>query len=242
MSNSIGSMLLPVPAPAPEEALGDPAIDILADFFETVLTADLKSAWESRVLNEPVVRRVYKYNPEEADFCTDDLPLLCVWRDDDNSPRKSMDVHTEIDANFMVLWIPPPADQQNLSSRHPFFSAFDHCMAHAVQMERHPAWKHPSEVTSTNPDTVAEANAYGSNVLRMANIDRWQLQSIKRIPVVVPVQGNREAQYPGYLAAISAIESTVTDPTAYGVKPFSVHGDLTTKDKQVVRTSFRVPT
>lgn len=221
MPNSIGSMLLPVPVPtAVDASLGDPGLDVVADFFSTTLSADVKAAWSSRVQGEPVVRELYKHDPSECDFTTRDLPLLCCWSADDTQPSPETDESNVTGFMLRVLWVPPPAEHPKQSSRHPFFAAFRRSMAHAVATGRHRSWIHASEVNSV------EAQAYGSSVLKHAGFDRWFLRRVERIPVVVPVARSESYTFPGYQASIEAIETTRLDPTVYGVEPFGIQLDL----------------
>lgn len=228
MANSVGAMLLPVPAPAnATESLGDPGLDVVADYFTATLTADLKVAWSSRVKGEQIVRGVYKHDPSECDFTDRDLPLLCCWSTTDTQPTPETDESNITGFMLRVLWVPPPAEHPKQSSRHPFFAAFRRSMAHAVAMGRHVSWIHATEVNSD------EANAYGSSVLRHAGFDRWFLRSVERIPVVIPIGQSDQYTIPGYMAAIEAIETTVIDPSAYGVEPFGLQVDLTSEELEV---------
>lgn len=241
MANSVGNLLLPVQVPAEEtDSVGDPALDVLAEFFAAVLRADLTAAWEARS-DEPLIKNVSKHDPEETDFCVSDMPLLACWRGDDTSPARSMDEINEVEANFQLLWVPQPSAYEVQATRHSFFSAFDHSIAHAVLVGRHPAWKLASELASATQSVVDEAEAYGSSVLTAAGLSMWTLRNVRRVPVDIPIDGTRAQTYNGYLATIQATEWTVVDPSAYGTSATVIHGDVVSQDKQVIRGQFREP-
>lgn len=235
MAHSVGGLLLPAAPSAADEALTDPAIDALADFFSAVLTAWLGNAWKRCAPSEPVVRTVSKWDPEETDFADRDLPLLCIWRDGNARPQRLTDDHQEIGSIVHVVWVPPPATQRKQAQRHAFFNAFDKGVSLAVLHERDPAYRRTE-------DTDAASVAYGSDVLAIAGIDDWRLQNTRRVPIEIKIEGATTRRYPGYLATLALRESSTTDPSAFGVSPTVIHGDLTDgQTPTLVRQSFRVP-
>jgi hypothetical protein len=236
MGHRSGALTLPVPAPEDDESLGDPAIDVLAGFFSAVLTAWLNTAWTAVAPGEPVVRTVYKHDPEEIDFVSKDLPLLCLWREGDLAPKQLADGYQEMETTLNILWVPPPAPQTKSSRRHTFLSAFSKAIAAAIENERDPSYIHPDDVGS------AEARAYGTDVQRKAGLDRWLLQRVTRVPVEVPVDGQRVYRYPAYLATLLIAETAETDPSAFGTVPTHVRTTLKTGgDDPLDIGSFAVP-
>jgi hypothetical protein len=206
--------------PEEGESLGDPAIDILAAYFSAVLTAWLGDAWIAVAPGEPVVRTVYKHDPEEIDFRSNDLPLLCLWREGDTSPKNLADGYQEMESTLNVLWVPPPAPQTKSSRRHSFLSAFSKAIALAVKHERDPSYVRASDPSS------AEAAYFGSDVQALADIDWWRLQRVTRVPVDV---GDGSRSYPAYLATLLIGETTETDPAAWNeAEPTVIDANMTT--------------
>lgn len=235
MAHSVGALLLPAPAPSSATAaLTDPALDIIADYLGAVMTEWLQDAWNARAPSEPVVRTVYKHDPEELDFTVRELPLLCLWRERDAEVVQLADSYDESESTLNVLWILPPAPQSKDSKRFSFFNGFASAIKLAVKLGRHPAYVHESETDS--PAAVA----YGSDVLKLAALDRWRRGPIIRVPV--SIEGlNRELM--GYLASIQLTETTVRDPSVDGVFATEIRGDLTDGlEPKLVRQSFRSPT
>ncbi len=233
MSHRLGALLLPAPPAAAEsDALGDPALDVLASFFRAIIEHWVGSVWLNRAPNEPIIRgEVYKHDPREANFSPNDLPVLVIWREADNAPKRLAEGYQETESLLQVLWVLPPATQVKSSQRHAFFSAFDKAINLAVLQERDPAWVHPSDVAGPGADAEdlardAAAHAYGSDVLSHTAIDWWRVQSVTRTPVDIPV-GNGVHRHQGYLASLRIGETTQTDPSVSGVA-FNLRFDVST--------------
>jgi len=235
MGHSVGALLLPAPAPASATAaLTDPAIDIIAAYLSGVMTLWLQTAWNARAPGEPVVRTVYKHDPQEIDFSTKKLPILCLWRERDAEVVQLADAYDESESTLNVLWILPPAPQEKDSSRFSFFNGFASAIKLAVKLGRHPAYVHASEVGQAGP------TAYGSDVLKLAAIDRWKRGTIIRSDVTV--QG-MDAPFMGYLATILLTETTHRDGTVDGVFPTIIRGDITDGlEPELIRQPFKSPT
>lgn len=234
MAHSVGALLLPAPAPAAAtDSLTDPALDILGDYFRAVLTAWLSTAWLARAPGETVVRTLEKHDPEELDFSVNKLPMLCLWRERETEAVKVADAYDESESELNILWVLPPAPQTKDSRRYPFFNGFASAIKLAVKLGRHPSYVHASEAAD------AGAIAYGSDVLKLAAIDRWRRGAILRTQVTV--EGlNRPLM--GYLATVLLTESTVMDPSVNGVEPTVIYGDITDgQDPAFVRQSFLIP-
>jgi hypothetical protein len=237
MPHTSGALELPAPAPEAGESLGDPAIDVLADYFSAVLTAWLDTAWTAVAPGEPVVRTVYKHDPEEIDFRESDLPLLCLWREGDTAPKQLADGYQEMETTLHVLWVPPPAPQGKNARRHAFLSAYSKAIALAIEHERDPAYVHDDDAGDVS------ATCWGSDVFRKGSIDWWRLQRVTRVPVDIPIDGQRVFRYPAYLATILLGETTDTDPAAFGTVPTSLHTSITTggEGNRLETGAFRVP-
>lgn len=235
MAHSVGALLLPAPAPEAEtDALTDPAVDIIADYLEAVMTTWLATAWAARGAGETVVRTVYKHDPEEIDFATQNLPILCLWREREAEAIQIADAYDEGESQLNVLWILPPAPQTKDSKRFSFFNGFSAAIKMAVKLGRHPAYVHADEAGEPGPE------AYGSDVLKLAGLDRWRRGQIIRTPVNVE---GMQRPFMGYLATILLTETTHRDNTADGVFPSVIEGDITDGlEPELVRQSFRSPT
>jgi hypothetical protein len=204
MTHQVGALALPIPV-APG-SLGDPGLDILADYILAVMEKYLAAAWQSRAPGEPIVRTLSTHDPEECEFRMLELPLLSVWRHTDDAPKRLTDAYQETEDTIHIMWTTPPATQVKGTERYPFFKAFDSVISTAVIKERDPAYVHASEVAD------AAALAYGSDVQALAKFDWWILQRTTRVPVEVEFGGRVEA-FPGYLAMLRVGETTLIDPT-----------------------------
>lgn len=232
MPHRFGALLLPAPAPASESnAVGDPGLDVLADYFAAILRFYLATAWQAvATAAEPVVRVISKDDPGERDFHEGDLPLLCVWRSEDTSPTRLSDAHQETNDTLNVLWIPPPTTQIFGRERSPFFAAFKKAVSLAVQQERDPCYLHEIDAARGQHDPQRhEAESYGSDVHELAGLDGWRIRRFQRVPVDVPTDDG-VFSYPGYLAQIQIYETSGLDfsPATRGIYPTKVAIDVVT--------------
>ena len=203
------------------EVLADPALGVLRDYFQAVITAWLRDAWLAVAPNEAIVRSTYTHDPEELDFTEHDLPVLCVWLDRDAQPKRLADGYQEAENILNILWVLPPTPHEKGSVRFPFFAGFNKAISFAVLRERDPAYVHPDDAGAVS------AVAYGSDVLKHAGLDWWRLrQPISRVPVEIDVRGAGDFTYAGYLASLTVGETNETDPSAYGVHPFGLRADV----------------
>lgn len=225
--HKLGALLLPAPAPdSQDDSVGDPALDILGDFFATVLRHYLDLAWSDCAPGEEIVKKILKHDPEDFDFAAKDTPVLCLWREGDSSPKNLADSFVETETQLRVLWVLPPATKFKNGKRSSFFAAFDKVIGLVALHERDRSYIHPSQANPAHP-SYDEAAAYGSDIFALAGIDWWKLQSVQRAPVDVE-GGSQTHRFIGYLASFAIGETTVTDPTVFGTGPTVIDFDLTT--------------
>lgn len=204
----------------------DPALSILGQFFRAMLEFYAGEAWANIAPGEPVVRKLsVGFDPEHLDFQDGDTPLLALWRDKDGAPTRFDDGNVQSATTIHVLWVAAPADEQKLAARSPFFVAFQNVMKLAFQNERDPCF------IARGEESNVISRTYGSYVWGLAGIDGWHYTSTERVPVMVPTGGQRE-DFPAYLSTWTILESTSTDPAAFGSTINSVRVGTE-------RTSFR---
>ncbi len=219
MSHRVGALLLPVPPPGfgprlpnePDVApILDPALDVLGEFFRALLDFYCREAWASIAPGEPIVKKLsIGHDPEDFDFSDTDLPLLALWREHDGQPTRLMDGAAQAASFINLMWVYPPADEQKLAARSPFYNAFTKAMLHAYQQQRDPCWVRAADVD--NP----VSRTYGSYVWGLAGIDGWTYNGTHKQAAVIRV-GGEPYEYPAYLATWTILESTEADPSAYG--------------------------
>jgi hypothetical protein len=253
----VGALLLPVAPPGfgptrPGEsntAALDPALSVLGAFFKAVLEHYCEPAWSAISPGEPLIRTLITgHDPEDWDFQDGDAPLLALWRDGEAVPTRLQDGNSQQASAVNVLWVAPPADEQKLAARSPFFRAFSAALLLAYQNERDPCWIKPGN--EANPVD----RTYGSYVWGLAGIDQWGYGGLRRVPVVIGT-GDQPQQHIGYLSTWTILESTETDPAQWGstidgvrvgVGSTSVHFNLTDRDPDaddaLVRQSALYPT
>ncbi len=255
--HKVGALLLPAPPPGfgptrPDEsntAALDPALSVLGAFFRAILEHYCGPAWDSIAPGEPLIKTLITgHDPEDWDFTDNDSPLLALWRDGEAMPVRLQDGNSQQSSIVNVLWIAPPADEQKLAARSPFFRAFSAALLLAYQNERDPCWIRAGDEAS------APARTYGSYVWGHAGIDGWSYGGLRRVPVVIGNGDGRDRHF-GYLAVWTILESTTTDPSVLGstingeyvgVGSTSVHINFTDRDpddpEALVRQSALFPT
>lgn len=221
MSHRVGNLLMPASAPPfgpqrpdePNVAALDPALSILGAFFKALIEHHCATAWSSIAPGEPLVRRLFVgYDPEDLDFSGEsDTPCLALWRENEGQPALLIDGSAQKSTDINVHWIAPPANEQVMAARSPFYNALSSAFLLAYQNQRAPCWIRRGDEAS------AAARTYGSYVWGHAGIDGWSYAGLARAPIVVPAgEGVAPHTYPGYFARWTILESTQNDPAAFG--------------------------
>lgn len=152
MTDVLGALEVPIPVPLTGKAVADPMLDVLADFLQAAINADCGAAWAQVapfVANPAIgaavpVAFANKRDPVEADFSSNELPALFVYRPERQGETGTQDWTI---AKFVihVLWIPPTAQQEHLALRDTFHHAIDASITGALLRLRHPAWIAPGD-------------------------------------------------------------------------------------------------
>lgn len=169
-----GLLPLPAPAPAAGAAVTDAALDLLLDFMKAVINADLGDAWAAVCATDALpVAYVFAHNPDLESFNGDETPALYAWRNDDggSTKRYSQDYLAD-EGGICVLWVPPPAQQEDRRAREPFRNGLKKALKRALAQGRHPAWV-------VDGDTYFEPEIYGSVLLRHLGMAKCMLASFR---------------------------------------------------------------
>ena len=218
MAHKVGALLLPVPPPGfgptrPDEqntSALDPALSVLGAFFKALIEHYCGPAWRSIAPGEPIVKTlVVGHDPTAWDFVGEETPTLAVWREDENQPTK-LDGHAQRSTPVHLLWILPPADDQKMAARAPFFNILSAALLQAFENERDPCWVRRGDEGND------AARTYGSPVLRYAGIDGWNYSGLRREAFVVPIGDGDPQIFTSYLSVWTILESTENDPAAFG--------------------------
>lgn len=152
MTIDYGALEIPLPVPAALTTAGDPMLDYLGAFLQAAINADTKAAWakiDAGVVppwTEPVtVAFVHTRNPDESDFLSNELPSLFVYRGDRGVETGTQD-WTISKTSVCVLWVPPLADIEKISTRRSFGKAIEAVVTRCLLTERHPAYIAPGDL------------------------------------------------------------------------------------------------
>lgn len=216
MAHRFGAMPIPAAAPAANETLTDPGLDVLVDYFATVLTNYLSTAWSSVAPAETLIRKKFTHDPADS-FVTHDLPALYLWREKD-APSRVADDLEQTQGHLMLMWVyPPTGDIEKVARRSSFINGFAKTIHRAVFKERDPSWIHADDVTSADP----AAAMYGSDVLDKAGLDWWQFEGARRDFLTVETE-TEKFMFPVLMAEINVRESEESDPTVTNREPTAI--------------------
>ena len=229
----VGALSVPIPPPPPiatealvdkPQAVGDPALVILADFVATVLNHDCQAAWETLVptthrgiMRGPrevpgvgrgtVVREVHFMNPVPLNptgvntrFINEsNLPALYVYREFRTGRREN---YTS-DANrrtstIKIEWVGPcTGDQVDAIVRAAFHNAIASTVEKAIRFGRHRAWVIADD--EADPKALAMTTTQTSNWVLSGNLLNG-LGASKAIfparPILITTPPQTSASYP----------------------------------------------
>ena len=139
MADTYGLLALPAPVQVPPAVCTDPGLEILLDWFRTLLNANLQTAWNVYAPGEPIVRKWHARDPAPADFAAGQLPALFCWRDTQSSDQVADDVVQDT-SSLVLLWVYPPTDQFKQAVRMAVQNGLSKSLSRAVFFGRDPSW------------------------------------------------------------------------------------------------------
>lgn len=205
--------ILPLPAPIPETdaAVTDPALDLLLAFMKAVINADLADAWAAVCPTDPIpVQYTFAHNPDLESFNADETPALYIWRDDDGGTqhRYSQDYVAD-EGGICVLWVPPPAEQDDRRKREPFRNGLKKSLKRAFAQGRHPAWV-------IDGDDYYEPAIYGSVLLKHLAMAKCRLGPFRAHTLTIEGETDKFKQsYDCLFFKLETLEFSVGGTDAY---------------------------
>lgn len=142
MSDTFGSLGLPVGPAGTNQPAGDPTLLRLLSFIQAAIIASCGSSWEAVATpREPVVRVANAYDPERVHFSEKDLPALFGFRQRQVFATEGapLDFLTST-SGVTVLWVPSPTTQLRDIQRTTFCNAVAKAVAVALQRGRVAEW------------------------------------------------------------------------------------------------------
>lgn len=233
MTDSVGLLDFPAPAVDDGEAVTDPALDLLLDFCQAVLNADLSAAWAAVSPSDPKpVRFVFNHNPDLESFNDSETPALYMWRSDDTAgatQRLTQDIVVD-SGGFQALWVPPAMDQESKRAREGIRNGIKKSLKRALANGRHPAWV-------LDGDTYYDPEYYGSSLAYHTKLSQIRLGQFRAHDLDIDSEDRSgKWTYPCLFFTIDAIEYSVGNPSAYdnaplndlrGISRLPAQGDLT---------------
>ncbi len=190
MSDSLGALHLPAPAPTvyPVDertpAPGDPALELVGSFVATALQAELGAAWAALSSEKPdivdavdgsrdgtgPVRRVIFSDPRDGYFEPADLPALFVWRSAYQAyVRAAADAYRRR-TTITIAWMPPRADEDpQRRERDPFVNAVSAALHKVLLERRHPAWVAAED--EADPDGLKTSFATSTSAVTISSFN-----------------------------------------------------------------------
>ena len=171
---------------------GDPALAYTLSYLYSWLIQDsnANAPWQ-QAFGYPLIKSpasLFTHNPKEADFNTEYLPALYLWRDDDGAgkfEREADDWEVET-STWLMLWALPLGDQFRLKDRVPYANQFVKAVVAGIERNRTPSWVMPN-------DPVANSATYGSQLGQYTNMIRFRAISWKRSKIRIAISNIGQA-------------------------------------------------
>jgi hypothetical protein len=208
MSDRYGLLQLPMAEPFgdPEtDAIGDPALDVLASFLKTAVNADTKAGWA--VVHPAIVPPATEavpivhartHNPDDVFFRENELPAIFVWRASfPKSVGYTQDWESQL-SHVAVLWVPPANRIEFARQQHPFRNAIAKSIHRVVKRRRHPAWV-------VAGDTGSDVAERGSVITKQLNAQTLQVIDVKPYPLRLE-RGKSNDDYDCLLVTLELVE------------------------------------
>jgi hypothetical protein len=217
MSDRYGLLRLPMLAEEVGDprttAVGDPALDVLADFLKASINYDTKVGWAVihpgivKPATEPLpVVHTHTHNPDDLDFRENELPALFVYRvEHPITSAFTQDWDKEV-SRIAALWVPPSATYEQATIREPFRNAVAKSIHRSLRRRRNRGWVVPG-------DTDPKAADYGSLLSSRLGAASLHVLSVKPFPLIV-----EKSQTP-YDAMLATIELTEISSSLYDDNP-----------------------
>lgn len=213
------------------EALGDPALTRIVDFFQAVVNAQTKEAWHFANPTQLPVETAFTHNPNKVVFNTRYLPAFFLYRLGDGEEERLSEDSILTHNVLRLLWVFPTAGQSERKRHSPFVNAVVKSLKWAIENGRHPDY-----VLAGDPDPLAVTQ--GSVIYRVADIFRmvWKGYKIDDVAIAFATGASRDrdgeqGRYEAMDARIDFVEEERRDATVF---PLNRGLDLTvaTSDKK----------
>lgn len=234
MSHNFGILTLPATPPDISSLYQslDPVLNILAASIPTILTAWLADTWGMAAPTDPFIRTVYLFDPntvyDGALVVVDDsaLPALYICTRTIGSTNVT-DAGQEVETEISLQWVPQSRQYQDNTLIDAVFNLFAKAIGEIVKRERDPSWVADEDQGDASSDAAKlAAQIYGSNIPDKCGFDRWtQLpkDAVTRVHFTVAT-----IRYDGFLAKITAMETSELDLSAAGFVPTAISVSLNT--------------
>ncbi len=148
-----------VPVASRDQAVTDPALSIILDYFTAVLNARLAVAWQSVTPGKEVVRQSFTYDPEREWFSKKSLPAIYGYREGGKPTTRIGDDWQDAEDVLVLTWAFPLATQSHASFRRAILNGLNKVLDRAVMLLRDPAYVDPTDPAKDAPTYAAEPEA-----------------------------------------------------------------------------------
>lgn len=161
MADTYGALKLPVQLPDGTDAVSDPALSRLGEYFQAFCNANGQAAFDRlgvprvRGLAPPVIRSIFTHDPTKLVFNEAHLPALYVTRSNGGKPEWIAEDYRIATDVWTVLWVFPPGQQANQRIRESFTNAIGKMTDMAIEMVRSPAWAWADDPDTKSASLVA---------------------------------------------------------------------------------------
>jgi len=185
MPTTYGLIQLPVQSPAtPEEAAGDPALTVVAEYLRAVINAYATTAWRTVAPADPPidgrdfpVNSAFTHDPEDEAFSENALPAIYLFRSSGTGARAVEDAAEDYRlerSTWVFWWVYRPTTQSKSKKRAPFVNAVAKIIDEALDRGRDAAFVRAGD---TDPLSASHEPATDSIKLAVATATTPQTYS-----------------------------------------------------------------
>jgi hypothetical protein len=155
VSDLFGPLEVPIVAPSPGQAAGDPFLSTTLAFAQAILNANAPAAWQAvykDVANAQVVKTVSTEDPEDtrAAFSDARLPALFMWRQTVKPPVWIAEDYLTRESTCILEWVMPAVVRERRALRATVINSIATTLLLLSERNRDPSW-----VVAGDPDPKA---------------------------------------------------------------------------------------
>lgn len=201
--------------PIADEGIGDPLLQFLGSYLQTILNVYGITLWQQVMPGTPLVVTVKLHDPTKDGFVTSGLPALYVYRSEDLATQVEWvaDDYRSAIGQIHIVWVPPDDVVDKRRLRVSIGNLVLKLIDSAVENDRDPQW-------IVTGDTDPQAAANGSQLLAYTGAEWFDNPKAKWIKISLPMQSSGDPKtYDALQIDMTVRELLLRDITRYAPSP-----------------------